>query len=126
MGKMNSYISANEKAQLIRVILMEKVLQDAINIYAGLDSTDKAFLAELRHGRTRINKAVKLRRLSLDNEADDKLLAGAAKLEPMFLARPEAKKAYKEIIELQSTLPMDIEDLQDWYGFTIELYIWRR
>lgn len=118
--KMNPYVSANEKAQLIRIILMKKVLEDAIDIYAGLDSTDKAFLGELRHGRTRIEKAVKLRRLALDNDADDKLLAGAAKLEPMFLARPEARKAHKEIVELQSTLPMDIEDLQDWYGFTIE------
>lgn len=117
---MNNYISASEKAQLIRVILMEKVLQDAIATYANLDSTDKAFLGELRHGRTRIDKAIKLRRLSLDNDADDKLLAGAAKLEPMFLARPEAKKAHKELIELQSILPMDIEDLQDWYGFVIE------
>ena len=120
MLKMNPYVSANEKAQLIRVILMEKVLHDAIDIYASLDSTDKAFLTELRHGRTRINKAVKLRRLSLDNDADDKLLAGAAKLEPMFLARPEAKKAHKELLELQSTLPMNVEDLQDWYGFAIE------
>jgi len=117
---MNPYVSANEKAQLIRVILMKDVLKDAIDIYASLDSTDKIFLAELRHGRTRIEKAVKLRRLALENDADDKLLTAAAKLEPMFLARPEARKAHKEALELRSTVPIDIDDLQDWYGFVIE------
>jgi hypothetical protein len=117
---MNSYISSNEKAQLIRVILMKDVLKDAIDIYAELDSTDKAFLAELRHGRTRIEKAVKLRRIALDREADGKLTASVAKLEPMFLAKPEARKAHKEILELQSILPIDINDMQDWYGFVIE------
>jgi len=117
---MNPYVSANEKAQLIRVILMRDVLKDAIEVYEGLDSTDKAFLTELRHGKTRVEKAVKLRRLSLDNEADDKLIASAGKLHPMFVPTPEAKKINKELLELQSTLPMDIEDLQDWYGFMIE------
>lgn len=117
---MNLYVSANEKAQLIRVILMQDILSDAIDVYAGLDSTDKTFLAEMRHGRTRIEKAIKFRRAALDKEADDKLTVSVGKLHPMFLPTPEAKKAHKELFEIQKVLPIDIEDLQDWYGFAIE------
>ena len=117
---MNSYLSSTEKAQFIRILCMKNVLQETIDTYAGLDSTDKAFLGELRHARTRIDKAVKFRRSALDKEADEKLVAAVGRLEPMFLPTPEAKKAHKEILKLQSILPMDIEDLQDWYGFVIE------
>ncbi|AIF52036.1 hypothetical protein UFO1_2489 [Pelosinus sp. UFO1] len=99
---------------------MSDVLKDAIDIYAGLESTDKAFLSELRHGKTRINKAIAYRRSALDKEADEKLTASVAKLHPMFLPTPEAKKAHKEILELQTTLPMNVEDFQDWYSFVIE------
>ena len=117
---MNSYLSSTEKAQFIRIMHMTDVIAEAIDIYAGLESTDKTFLAELRHGRTRINKAVNLRRSALNKDSDEKLTASVARIHPIFVPTPEAKKAYKEISELQSTLPMNIEDLQDWYGFVID------
>ena len=116
---MNSYLSREEKESFVRLLCLATVLEKAVDTYAGVESTDKGFLGELRHARTRLDKAIKMRRDALDAEADDGLVASVAKVHLMFLPTPEAKKAHEEMLKLQNVLPINADDFNDWYGFVI-------
>lgn len=117
---MNSYLSRDEKENFVRLLCLAVQLEKAIDTYAGLSSTDKSFLAELRHARTRIEKATKMRRAALTPADDDKLIRDVSRVHLMFLPTPEAKKAHEETLKLKSTIPMDGGDMNDWYEFVID------
>lgn len=117
---MNSYLAREEKENFVRLLCLAVQLEKAIDTYAGLASTDKAFLAELRHARTRIEKATKMRRAALTPADDDKLIRDVSRVHLMFLPTPEAKKAHEETLKLKSVIPMDGGDMNDWYEFVID------
>lgn len=117
---MNAYLSREEREQFIRLICLRVVIDTAIETYAGLKNIDKPFLSELRHARTRLDKALNIRLDALDPEANENLYKAASKLKLMFLATPEAKKATEEMRKLKSILPMSLDDFEDWYSFVIE------
>ena len=117
---MNAYLSREEREQYIRLTCLRVVIDDAIGTYSGLKNIDKPFLSELKHARTRLDKALNIRLEALDPEANQNLYRAASKLKLMFLATPEAKKATQEMLALKSTLPMSLEDFEDWYSFVIE------
>jgi hypothetical protein len=117
---MNPYLSRDEKEHFIRLTCLRLIIEQAIETYNGLKSTDKTFLSELRHARTRLDKALTIRSDALDKSAKEDLIKSVAKLQLMFLPTPEAKKAHKEMLELKSVLPVELEDFNDWYEFVIE------
>ena len=117
---MNAYLSREEREQYIRLTCLRVVIDDAIGTYSGLKNIDKPFLSELKHARTRLDKALNIRLEALDPEANQNLYRAASKLKLMFMATPEAKKATQEMLALKSTLPMSLEDFEDWYSFVIE------
>lgn len=120
VGEMNQYLSRDEKENLVRLMTLRVQLEKVIELYAGLKSVDKKFLSELRHARTRLEKSADIRLGYLDDQAKENLLLSIAKLRIMFMATPEAIQANKEMLQLKSTLPIDVEDFQDWYSFVIE------
>lgn len=117
---MNSYLSRDEKENFVRLLCLAALMEKAVDTYAGVESTDKSFLAELRHSRTRLDKAIKIRRDALTPEDDEKLVKDVARVHLMFLPTPEAKKAHEETLKLKSVIPMDGGDMNDWYGFVID------
>lgn len=117
---MNAYLSREEREQYIRLTCLRVVIDSAIETYSGLKNIDKPFLSELRHARTRLDKALSIRLEALDPQANENLYKAASKLKLMFLATPEAKKATEEMLALKSTLPMALTDFEDWYSFVIE------
>jgi hypothetical protein len=120
VGEMNSYLSRDEKEHLVRVFTLREAISQVINVYAGLKNVDKKFLGELRHSKSRLENAVEIRLKYLDKQALHAFEESSAKINIKFLPTPEALKANKEILQLKSTLPMAIEDFQDWYSFVIE------
>jgi hypothetical protein len=117
---MNQYLSRDEKENLVRLMTLRVQLEKVIELYSGLKNVDKKFLSELRHARTRLKKSADIRLGYLDDQAKENLLLSIAKLRIMFMATPEAIQANKEMLQLKSTLPIDVEDFQDWYSFVIE------
>lgn len=117
---MNPYVSKEEKANLVRLMVLQPLLSELITVYAGLKSTDKKFLTELKHGQTRLKKAVDIRLDDLEPDAMENLTKSVAKMHLMFLPTPEAKKAHKEAQEIRTHFPMAMDDFEDWYGFVIE------
>lgn len=117
---MNPYVSKEEKANLVRLMVLQPLLSELITVYAGLKSTDKKFLTELKHGQTRLKKAVDIRLDALEEDALLNLTKSVAKMHLMFLPTPEAKKAHKEAQEIRTHFPMAMDDFNDWYGFVIE------
>jgi hypothetical protein len=95
-------------------------LEKVIELYSGLKNVDKKFLSELRHARTRLEKSADIRLAYLDEQAKENLIVSISKLRIMFMATPEAIQANKDMLQLKSTLPIDVEDFQDWYGFVID------
>jgi hypothetical protein len=67
-----------------------------------------------------LEKSADIRLGYLDDQAKENLLLSIAKLRIMFMATPEAIQMNKEMLQLKSTLPIDLEDFQDWYEFVIE------
>jgi hypothetical protein len=67
-----------------------------------------------------LEKSADIRLGYLDDQAKENLLLSIAKLRIMFMATPEAIQANKEMLQLKSTLPIDVEDFQEWYEFVIE------
>jgi hypothetical protein len=117
---MNPYVSQTERENLIRLLVVQPILQEIIKVYAGQDGTDKKFIGDLRHARTRMDKAIDARRSFLDPDADERLRKSVGRLQLLFMPTPEAKKAHKEMLELKSNFPMDVSDFGDWYSFVIE------
>jgi hypothetical protein len=117
---MNQYLSRDEKENLVRLMTLRVQLEKVIELYSGLKNVDKKFLSELRHARTRLEKSADIRLAYLDDKAKENLLISISKIRIMFMATPEAIKANKEMLQLKSTLPIDVEDFQDWYEFVIE------
>lgn len=117
---MNAYVAKYEKESLIRLLVLQPLVETLISSYAADEKTDTKFLAALRQSRTRLDNAIKLRRSFLDKEADDKLVKSANKLNVLFLPTPEYKKAFKEMMDLKENFPMGVEDFNDWYSFVIE------
>ena len=117
---MNAYMAREEKDQFIRLMCLQVILQQAVDTYSELASTDKMFLGELRHARTRLDKAMTMRQAALGEEEKAKLEKQAKKLNLMFLPTPEAKKEHEQMLALKSTLPIDVQDFQDWYEAVIE------
>ena len=95
---MNAYLSREEREQYIRLTCLRVVIDDAIGTYSGLKNIDKPFLSELKHARTRLDKALNIRLEALDPEANQNLYRAASKLKLMFMATPEAKKATQEML----------------------------
>jgi len=117
---MNSYLGRDEKNNLVRLMILKVQLEKILEIYSDLENIDKSFLADLRHSKTRLHKATEVRIGYLDDDARSNLLQAITKLNVMFLPTPEAKKAHKEMLDLQSIMPMAVDDFQDWYEFVIE------
>ncbi|MCC5468576.1 DUF5651 domain-containing protein [Pelosinus baikalensis] len=117
---MNQYLSRDEKENLVRLMTLRVQLEKVIELYSGLKNVDKKFLSELRHARTRLEKSADIRLGYLDEQAKENLMVSISKLRIMFMATPEAIQANKDMLQLKSTLPIDVEDFQDWYGFVIE------
>ena len=113
-------MSKEEKANLVRLMVLQPLLSELITVYTGLKSTDKKFLTELKHGQTRLKKAVDIRLDDLEPEAMENLTKSVAKMHLMFLPTPEAKKEHKAAQEIRTHFPMAMDDFNDWYGFVIE------
>lgn len=58
---MNAYVSRDEKENLVRLMVLQPVLTNVIDVYGGIKSTDRKFLTELKHCKTRLEKAIDLR-----------------------------------------------------------------
>ena len=117
---MNPYLSRDEKENFIRATALASMIEDIINDYAGTKSADPDFLKYLRMGRTMISKALKMRADALDPEAKTEFHRQVSKLELIFVPTLEAKKHYAEIAAMRSTLPMELQDFEDWYCAVIE------
>jgi hypothetical protein len=117
---MNQYLSRDEKENLVRLMTLRVQLEKVIELYSGLKNVDKKFLSELRHARTRLENSAEIRLNYLDDQAKENLLLSIAKIRIMFMATPEAIQANKEMLQLRSTLPINVEDFKDWYEFVIE------
>lgn len=117
---MNAYLSRDEKENLVRLMTLRVQLEKVIELYSSLKNVDKKFLSELRHARTRLENSADIRLAYLDDQAKENLMVSIAKLRIMFMATPEAIQANKDMLQLKSTLPINVEDFQDWYEFVIE------
>lgn len=117
---MNSYLSRDEKENIVRLMTLRFQLEKVIELYSCLKNVDKNFLSELRHARTRLENSADIRLAYLDEQAKENLMASIAKLRIMFMATPEAIQANKDMLQLKSTLPINVEDFQDWFEFVIE------
>ncbi len=117
---MNPYLSREEKERFIRVTALASMLDDAVEGYAGAKSTDPAFLKSLRMGRTMLQKALTIRANALDQDARDEFYKQISKLEFIWVPTAEAKKHLDEIMALKTTLPMELQDFEDWYCGVIE------
>jgi len=117
---MNNYLAREEKNNLVRLMILKVQLEKVLETYSALGNVDKAFLADLRHSKTRLHKATEIRVGYLDDDAKKNLLSAISKLHITFLPTPEAKKAHKEMLELQSMMPIAVEDFENWYEFIIE------
>lgn len=117
---MNPYLSRTEKENLVRLVVLNDELERIIESYSAAKSTDKEFLTNLRHAKTRAKKAIYKRLSFLHQEGVTDLLVSSKKIEVKFLPHPEARKAHQELLKLQSTLPMDVEDFFDWYSWLID------
>lgn len=117
---MNPYLSRDEKENFIRATALASMIEDIINDYAGTKSADPDFLKYLRTGRTMIAKALQMRADALDPEAKTEFHKQVSKLELIFVPTLEAKKHYAEIANMRSTLPMELQDFEDWYCGVID------
>ena len=117
---MNAYLSKEEKHHFIRLSALALLIEPIIDEYSQAKSTDKDFLKYLRMGSTLINKALEMRGAVLEQEAKADFVKQVRRLEFICVPTPEAKKAHAELLALRSTIPMEIEDFQDWYSAVIE------
>jgi hypothetical protein len=117
---MNAYLSREEKANYIRATALAAQLELTIDSYASAKNTDPEFLKYLRMGRTMLTKALIMRSDALDIDVKNEFAKQVSRLELICAATPEAKKAHKELLELQTTLPMELQDFEDWYESVIE------
>ena len=117
---MNKYLSAAEKENLVRLLILDAHLYFSVEVYAELKSTDKKFLADLRRGKTFIHKAIDKRLDFLEDDAKKKLAQSVAKIGLTFLPKAEARKELERTQKLQSIYPIDIDDMQDWICFMVE------
>ena len=117
---MNSYLSREEKENFVRATALVALLEVTIDGYSKAKSTDPAFLRYMRTGRTMLAKALTMRADALDPDAKAEFAKQVARLELICVPTPEAKKAHQELIALKTTIPMDIQDFEDWYENVIE------
>jgi len=118
---MNPYLSREEKSNYVRTTALVELLETTIDGYTKARSVDKKFLKFLRMGRTLIRKAVLMRSAALTEEAKDDFYKQANRLEFICIPKLEARKAFDEILKLQTTLPMEMHDFEDWYEEVIEV-----
>lgn len=117
---MNAYLSREEKEHFIRATALVAVLEATIDGYASAKSTHTGFLKNLRMGRTMISKALTMRADALEPEAKAEAYKQFSRLEFICVPKPEAKKAHTELMALKTTLPMEVQDFQDWYEVVVE------
>lgn len=117
---MNAYLSKEEKHHFIRLSALALLIEPIIDEYSQAKSTDKDFLKYLRMGSTLINKALEMRGAALEKDAKADFVKQVRRLEFICVPTLEAKKAHAELLTLRSTIPMEIEDFQDWYSAVIE------
>lgn len=117
---MNSYLSREEKQNFVRATALVTLIEETIDGYASAKSTDPEFLKYLRTGRTMIQKALKMRADALDPDAKQEFNKQAGRLEFICVPTAEAKKAHAELVALRTTLPMEVQDFEDWYENVIE------
>lgn len=96
------------------------MIEETINGYASAKSTDPGFLKYLRMGRTMIGKALTMRGDALDPSAKEEFYKQTGRLEFICVPRSEAKKEYAQLLAMQSTIPMETKDFEDWYCSVIE------
>ena len=65
---MNAYLSREEREQYIRLTCLRVVIDNAIETYSGLKNIDKPFISDLKHARTRLDKALNIRLEALDRK----------------------------------------------------------
>ena len=117
---MNKYLSAAEKENLVRLLILDAHLDFSVKQYAETKSTDKSFLADLRRGKTFLHKAIDKRLGFLFDDAKVKLAESVAKIGLSFLPKVEARKELERTQKLKSVYPIDIDDMQDWIEFMVE------
>lgn len=117
---MNSYLSREEREHFVRATALVALLEILINGYASAKSTDPEFLKYLRMGRTLIGKALTLRADALDPEAKAEFHKQVGRLEFICMPKAEAKKAHAELVALKTTIPMEIQDFEDWYEGVVD------
>ena len=117
---MNSYLSKEEKQHFVRATALVALIEETINGYASAKSTDPGFLKYLRMGRTMIGKALTMRGDALDPSAKEEFYKQTGRLEFICVPRAEAKKEYAQLLAMQSTIPMETKDFEDWYCSVIE------
>jgi hypothetical protein len=117
---MNPYLSRDEKELMVRILALGSILEQGIETYANLRSTDKKFLAELRRAKAFLERAIKIRMDYLDATAQEKLVEATQKLQLIFVPTDVARKQFAELAKLKTSVPIDMADFQDWYEFLIE------
>lgn len=117
---MNPYFSRQEKENFIRLMILEGILDVIIEDYEKVKKPDKQFMADMRRARTFTTKALNRRQSFLDDTAKRNFIEGMQRLEVLFVPKNEAKKQFQEVVKLQSVMPFEAADFQDWYEFLIE------
>lgn len=117
---MNAYLSREEKENFIRATALAAQLENTIDSYTKSKSIDPEFLKYLRTGRTWVAKAMTMRSDALSDDARVEFAKQVSRMELLFVPTLEAKKVHAELMALKTTLPMELQDFEDWYESVIE------
>lgn len=98
-----SGIVGDKKKNMIRLLVLQPVVEELTQAYTEDENIDKKFLAELRQSRTRLNKAIELQCSSLGKEISDELIQEASKLQVMVLGEPESGELQPSFVDVVPT-----------------------
>lgn len=114
---MNRYLSKHEKINMTRIMLLVNLLDDAIKEYEEkMGDLDKEFIRYLKTSRTWGMKAIKRRYDLLDMDAASDFTRHINHMDIVFVPNDKAAQYYKRVKEMQSSLPLTIEDFEKLYS----------
>lgn len=116
---MKRYLNANEKTDTLRLITFYVNLNNMVEQWEKLGK-DKEQVKYLKMARTYIDKLNKSIMQPLDAMEQKKVVDFAHKLQVVVVHNDQAKREYKDMMAMDSNVPINIDDLYDLVEMTSE------
>lgn len=116
---MKTYLNNDEKLDTLRLITFHVNVDNMVQKWEKI-SRNKEIVKYLKTIRTLMDKVNRMITEPLDPKEKKKIVEFAGKLDTVTIYTAEAKQKYKEMLEMDTKTPIDINELYDFYEVTAE------